>query len=30
MVVFDDPVPVDSPALRAVQMAVKTREAMGA
>jgi adenylate cyclase len=30
MVVFNDPVPVDSPALRAVQMALETREAMGA
>ena len=29
MVVFNDPVPVDSPALRAVQMALETREAMG-
>jgi class 3 adenylate cyclase len=30
MVVFNDPVPVDDPALRAVQMALETREAMGA
>ena len=30
MVVFDDPVPVDNPALRAVHMALETREAMGA
>jgi Adenylate and Guanylate cyclase catalytic domain len=30
MVVFNDPVPVDNPALRAVQMALETREAMGA
>jgi adenylate cyclase len=30
MVVFNDPVPVDSPALRAVQMALETREVMGA
>jgi class 3 adenylate cyclase len=30
MVVFNDPVPVDKPALRAVQMALETREAMGA
>jgi GAF domain-containing protein len=30
MVVFNDPVPVDNPALRAVQMAIDTREAMGA
>jgi class 3 adenylate cyclase len=29
MVVFNDPVPVDNPALRAVQMALETREAMG-
>ena len=28
--VFNDPVPVDNPALRAVQMALETREAMGA
>jgi class 3 adenylate cyclase len=28
--VFNDPVPVDKPALRAVQMALETREAMGA
>ena len=30
MVVFNDPVPVDNPALRAVQMALETRDAMGA
>jgi class 3 adenylate cyclase len=30
MVVFNDPVPVDNPALRAVQMALETRGAMGA
>jgi class 3 adenylate cyclase/putative methionine-R-sulfoxide reductase with GAF domain len=30
MVVFNDPVPVDKPALRAVQMALETREAIGA
>jgi class 3 adenylate cyclase len=30
MVVFNDPVPVNNPALRAVQMALETREAMGA
>jgi adenylate cyclase len=30
MVVFNDPVPVDNLALRAVQMALETREAMGA
>jgi len=30
MVVFNDPVSVDNPALRAVQMALETREAMGA
>ena len=30
MVVFNDPVPVDNPALRAVQMALETREAMRA
>ena len=30
MVVFNDPVPVDNPALRAVQMALETGEAMGA
>ncbi len=30
MVVFNDPVPVDNPALRAVQMALETREAIGA
>jgi GAF domain-containing protein len=30
MVVFNDPIPVDNPALRAVQMALETREAMGA
>ena len=30
MVVFNDPVQVDNPALRAVQMALDTREAMGA
>jgi len=30
MVVFNDPVPVDNPALRAVQMALETREAMAA
>ncbi len=30
MVVFNDPVQVDNPALRAVQMALETREAMGA
>jgi GAF domain-containing protein len=30
MVVFNDPVPVDNPALRAVQMALETREAVGA
>jgi class 3 adenylate cyclase/putative methionine-R-sulfoxide reductase with GAF domain/DNA-binding FrmR family transcriptional regulator len=30
MVVFNDPVPVDNPALRAVLMALETREAMGA
>ena len=30
MVVFNDPVPLDNPALRAVQMALETREAMGA
>ncbi len=30
MVVFNDPVPVDNPALRAVQMALETRVAMGA
>jgi len=30
MVIFNDPVPVDNPALRAVQMALETREAMGA
>jgi two-component system NtrC family sensor kinase len=30
MVVFNDPVPVDDPALRAVQMALETRQAMGA
>src|SRR5499427_7213871 len=30
MVVFDDPVPVDNSALRAVLMALETREAMGA
>jgi class 3 adenylate cyclase len=30
MVVFNDPVPVENPALQAVQMALKTREAMGA
>jgi len=29
MVVFNDPVPVDNPALRAVQMALETREVMG-
>jgi len=29
MVVFNDPVPVDNPALRAVQMALETREAIG-
>ena len=29
MVVFNDPVPVDNPALRAVLMALETREAMG-
>jgi class 3 adenylate cyclase/putative methionine-R-sulfoxide reductase with GAF domain len=29
MVVFNDPVPVDNPALRAVQMALETREALG-
>ena len=26
--VFNDPVPVDNPALRAVQMALETREAI--
>jgi len=30
MVIFNDPVPVDNPALQAVQMALETREAMGA
>jgi adenylate cyclase len=30
MVVFNDPVPVDNPALRAVQMALETRDAMEA
>jgi class 3 adenylate cyclase len=30
MVVFNDPVPVDNPALRAVLMVLETREAMGA
>ncbi len=30
MVVFNDPVPVDNPALRAVQMALEMREAIGA
>ena len=30
MVVFNDPVPVDNPALRAVQMALETRDAIGA
>ena len=30
MAVFNDPVPVDNPALRAVRMALETREAMGA
>ena len=30
MVIFNDPVQVDNPALRAVQMALDTREAMGA
>jgi class 3 adenylate cyclase/putative methionine-R-sulfoxide reductase with GAF domain len=30
MVVFNDPVPVDNPALRAVRMALETREAVGA
>ena len=30
MVIFNDPVPVDNPALRAVQMALETREAIGA
>ena len=30
MVVFNDPVPVDNPTLRAVQMALETRAAMGA
>jgi class 3 adenylate cyclase len=30
MVVFNDPVPVDKPALRAVQMALETRAAMAA
>ncbi len=30
MVVFNDPVPVDNPALRGVLMALETREAMGA
>jgi adenylate cyclase len=30
MVVFNDPVPVDNPALRAVRMALETREAGGA
>jgi adenylate cyclase len=30
MVVFNDPVPVDNPALRAVLMALETREVMGA
>jgi class 3 adenylate cyclase len=30
MVVFNDPVPVDKPALRAVQMALETRDAIGA
>ncbi|WFU39046.1 adenylate/guanylate cyclase domain-containing protein [Bradyrhizobium sp. CB82] len=30
MVVFNDPVPVDNPALRAVLMALETREALGA
>jgi class 3 adenylate cyclase len=30
MVLFNDPVPVDNPALRAVQMALETREAMRA
>jgi adenylate cyclase len=30
MVVFNDPVPVDNPALRAVQMALETRAAMAA
>jgi class 3 adenylate cyclase len=30
MVVFNDPVPVDNPAHRAVLMALETREAMGA
>ena len=29
MVVFNDPVPVENPALRAVQMALETREAIG-
>ena len=29
MVVFNDPVPVENPALQAVQMALKTREVMG-
>ena len=29
MVVFNDPVPVENPALQAVQMALKAREAMG-
>jgi class 3 adenylate cyclase len=30
MVVFNDPVPVENSALKAVQMALKTREALGA
>src|SRR5207342_3662683 len=30
MVVFNDPIPVDNPALRAVQMALEMREAIGA
>jgi class 3 adenylate cyclase len=30
MMVFNDPVPVDNPALRAVRMALETRETMGA
>ena len=30
MVIFNDPVPVDNPALQAVQMALEMREAIGA
>ena len=30
MVVFNDPVPVDNPALQAVQMALEMRDAIGA